>query len=546
MFTLKVGTATAKRKRILVAEAIAISILIAVLMLTGNVQSIIDPQKYVHNYLNDPEMGNWTYVEKPMYPVYFSNSQIGIGSNWSIVCPLEAGHSYHVYCYGAWVNTGTAPKTDYDIYVYNPEGKLESMHTEAAGLPEHLGTTVDDPFFEPAKSGNYTFVIVNDARESKGAQQATFMVIEHIECNKWYRRTIEGKNGSRPVFGTSWAYEFITAAPLIEVWVKVPDTLDMYEARIYLMNKKPSVYINNVPLPWEMGLYGNLSGSIGGYNLESEGYRGVAYASCEYNGQDMFLNYTPTAVTEPNVYHLVLMGEAGSGTVEFLVKTTFSGNLSALTSPRRVYPDNETVIAYEASKAALESATLKFTTNRWANTTSIQMTVNNMTCNATIPRQEAGTLVEYVVQAVDTLKNNLTATGNFTVKYAAAIVDFNATRKTILLGENITVTGILQPPAANNMITVQFMSANETKLVQCSTFENGTFTATFQPKTSGVWVAKATFAGSTTTYECESELLIISVEEPSFLAANGLFIGAGAGSAAVAAGIVVYFKKFRQ
>jgi hypothetical protein len=31
---------------------------------------------------------------------------------------------------------------------------------------------------------------------------------------------------------------------------------------------------------------------VGGYNLESEEYRGVAYASYEFNGQDMFLKYT--------------------------------------------------------------------------------------------------------------------------------------------------------------------------------------------------------------------------------------------------------------
>ena len=74
-------------------------------------------QRYVHTYLNSGDLGNWTYVEKPVFPVQINTSQISIGQNWSIVCPLSAGHSYHVYCYGAWVNMGPAPKTDYDIYV---------------------------------------------------------------------------------------------------------------------------------------------------------------------------------------------------------------------------------------------------------------------------------------------------------------------------------------------------------------------------------------------------------------------------------------------
>ena len=85
--------------------------------------------------------------------------------------PLQAGHNYHVYCYGAWVNISSAAKTDYDIYVYDPQGNLESSHTEAAGFPEHLGTTTNDALFTPNQSGNYSFVIKNDPRESQGASK---------------------------------------------------------------------------------------------------------------------------------------------------------------------------------------------------------------------------------------------------------------------------------------------------------------------------------------------------------------------------------------
>ena len=40
--------------------------------------------------------------------------------------------------------------------------------------------------------------------------------------------------------------------------------------------------------------------------------------------------------------------------------------------------------------------------------------------------------------------------------------------------------------------------------------------------------------------------MVVKVEEPSFLAANGLFIGGGVGGALAAVGVVVYLKKFRQ
>jgi hypothetical protein len=65
----------------------------------------------------------------------------------------------------------------------------------------------------------------------------------------------------------------MTESPRIELWVRVPDTLDIYEARLYLMSNAESSIVNNVSLPWEMGLYGNLS-TVGGYNLESEVSRG--------------------------------------------------------------------------------------------------------------------------------------------------------------------------------------------------------------------------------------------------------------------------------
>jgi hypothetical protein len=191
--------------------------------------------KYVRSFINQPPYGNWTYVEKPVFPVYFNESQIAVGSNWTIVSPLASNHTYHVYAYGEWVDRESDPSTDYDIYVYNPMGKLEGYHTESAGLPEHIGTTVDEPFFTPAYTGNYSFVLRNDPRESNSSRQATLMLIENVKTNEWHRAYLKGKENDIPVFSTSWAYEFVTDSQRIEVHVRVPDTLDMYEARLYLM-----------------------------------------------------------------------------------------------------------------------------------------------------------------------------------------------------------------------------------------------------------------------------------------------------------------------
>jgi hypothetical protein len=284
---------------------------------------------------------------------------------------------------------------------------------------------------------------------------------------------------------------------------------------------------------------------MGGYNLESEAYRGVAYASCEYNGQDMFLNYSQPSASK-NTYHLVLMGEVGSGNIDFLVKTTFGGELSPLTFPARVTPSNITEIAYATNTTRLENATLEYTVDGWKNTTKMDMVVSNMTCNATIPRQEAGSLVEYRVKATDAIKNALTTTGNYSVKYLSAITDFNATYTPVTIGNNITVTGTVSAEAGGAPITITFMSVNATKTVTCTALANGTFTATFQPDITGTWMVQASFAGNSSSYACESESVMVEVQEQSFLVAYGLYIGGGVGGGLAAVGAVVYIKKYRE
>ena len=214
---------------------------------------------YVHTNVNSAS-GNYTYIEKPIFPVMINNSQIQIGANWTITCPLKADHNYHVYFYGACINISSQAKTDYDIYVYDPSGNLESTHTEAAGLPEHLGTTVNDALFTPTQTGNYSFVIINNPNDSESAQQATFMIIENLETDQWYTTPMEGASGPDSSFYTNWAFEFATNASKVELYVNVPQTLDMYEARLYLMNNAKSPTLNSFPLPLESGLYGNLTG----------------------------------------------------------------------------------------------------------------------------------------------------------------------------------------------------------------------------------------------------------------------------------------------
>jgi hypothetical protein len=500
---------------------------------------------YVHDPMDSAQGKFTTYIEKPIFPVMINNTQIPVGGNWTIICPLQADHSYHIYCFGTWVNTSFAAKTDYDIYVYDPQENLASSHTEAAGLPEHLGTTVNDPFFVPAKTGNYTFVLLNDLRESQGDQQATFMIIENLECDKWHTSYVEGKDdNSQSRFYTSWAYEFQTNATKLELYAKIPDTLDMYEGRLYLMNNDKSIQINNSPLPWELGLYGNVTGGVGGYNFETDGYRGVAYASCEYMGQDMYINYT-AAKTGAHLYQLVLIGEKGSGNVDFLLKTKFENiTLAPVDIPRRVYPGNTADVSFASSNSSLESAQLSYSVDNWTSSATIDMKVSNQTCAVTLPGQTAGTTVNYEIQALDILRNSLQTEGSYTVK-EPLILNITAAKTEFAWNENITIHGVATTAGNVSLVKVQFSQSNSAQILNCTVGSEGNFTADFKPVAAGLWAVTAAYPETETVYRADSQPLSVTVSEPPLYIKYSLYLIISL-VAAVGAGLAVWFFKFRN
>jgi len=538
---------TLKNRLVALVVVVFLTSVAASLDFSAKGQIFLEYETYVHTYLNSGIFGNWTYMEKPMFPVFLNDSEVQIGYNWSVVCPLRANHSYHVYCYGEWIDWDWEPQTDYDVYVYDPFGEMEGYHTESAGFPEHLGTSVDEAFFVPRFSGNYTFVVENDPRESNGSEQATFMTIETVECNVWHDHYVKGKENELPVLETSWAYEFVTESQHIEVLVRVPENLDMYEARLYLManpQEDMGSILNDVPLAWEPGLYGERDDMFGGYNLESREYRGLAYASCEFHGEDMFVNFT-SPYPGKSLYHLVLIGEVGSGTIEFVVKTEF-GNACLKPSivPGRVYPLNDTVVAYVSNSTDLKNVTLQFSTDGWKNVTALDMEISNKrTCRTVIPGQAAGTFVSYKVEASDVLENVLVAYGNYSVKHPS-VLNLTMISEAVYLGENITVRGDLTPAAEGLPVAVYFTSANESKQITCYTFGNGTFAASFKPETLETWKVQAKFSEDEFRYESLSFQLTIRVEEAPFWVKYSLYIGGGIGGIAVI-GVIVYWRKSR-
>ena len=509
---------------------------------------LVYEKDWTYTYINEPPYGNWTFTRRPATPMQINGSQIQIGANWTYVYTLAANHTYHVYCYGDWINDGATPETDYDIYVYNPLGELEGYHTEAAGLPEHLGTTIDQPFFTPKYSGNYTFVIRNDPRESQAAEPATFMAIENVEPNIWHSQFIEGKQGNTSVENTGLAYEFATSSERIEIQVQVPDTLDMYEARLYLMGN-PSVnkgeLLNGVPLAWESGLYGEVTGSFGGYNLNSEGFRGSAYASCEYFGQDMLINYT-TSYKGESLYHFVLIGEFGAGNVSFRVKTNFGDSVLKLATPiQRVYPNNETIITAVSNHSDIQQAFLHYSTDNWNTSTLSEMLVSNRTCNGTIFGQEAGVTVNYRVEAFDFLDNIMSINGSYIVKYPV-YVNFTLSREAITLGENMSINGFVNPAtgSADARVKLTVTASNGSKIEQyCYVQTDGNFSASFKPSFLGSWSIRAQFMGDSIRYESLSNTSQFVVVEPSFMTKYSMYIYAGVGAAVMVTIVVIMIRR---
>jgi len=531
--------------------ALGIFLLLACLTTCSDliVEASVSPEyeRFVHTF-SDSFSGNWTYMEKCVFPIFWNRSEIQIGMNWSVVCPLSVNHSYHAYCYGDWIDWEEKPETDYDIYVYDPFGSLVGYHTESAGLPEHLGSTVDDPFFVPENSGNYTFVVRNDPRESNASEPASFMIIENVECNVWHEHYVRGKYDMSSVLETGWSYEFATGSEQIEVVVKVPETLDMYEVRLYLMANPDSgmgSFLNNVPLAWEAGLYGERDELFGGYNLESQEDRGVAYASCEFYGEDMFLNFTSPYPGEC-LYHLVFIGEEGSGTVRFAVKTELEQvGLKPIVTPFKEYAYEDVMVAYRSNLTDLMNATLYYSTDSWKNLSALDMEINDeMNCSVVIPGQVPGTSVSYRIEAFDVLENALAANGSYCVKSASAL-NLSSVRDTVFLGENVTVKGILTPAAGDVPVSVHFISVNASKEIVCYTMENGTFLASLKPKSISTWKIRAEFVEDKFRYSSTSSEVLVKVEERPFLMKYGYYIGGGVGAIALI-GIIVYVKRSRE
>lgn len=445
---------------------------------------------------------------KQVTPLFINKSAIPIGSSERFSYQLNKSLNYHIYMSGDWIENVTVRnnveyRTDYDIYIYNPYSRWipETYHTEASGLPEHLGTTPKDPLFTPKYTGLYEIEIKNDRKESDGAQSATLMVIEHLETNKWYRNKLylTGKDGrGQSWYFTTWAYEFNTNEPNFTIIVKVPDSLDIYEARVYLM-ADPSQGVGDVltglPIPRLSFLYGDrdTTGNYGGYNLNSTGYRGNEFASFEDYGLDRRFTFDSGSDDE-KLYHLVFIGEKGKGRVSFIIKTDFTPPNATLLNPfneTKAYEETLIEISMTDDDSDIARVIGNYTTNdrRRANDFILTQT-EKRTYVARIPGQPPGTIVSWNIEVRDNAWNIDQMNGSYR-NIGQTSISFTPSPLVSTGDETITITGQITPPNSDEELILLYTSGANNIERTVTTNGIGEFVDEFTPVASGIWQVQA-------------------------------------------------------
>jgi len=419
---------------------------------------------------------------------------------------LEAGNRYHIFLVGGWVSNET-DATDYDIWVYGKNGIL-SRHTESAGLPEQVGNDAKNQYFNPPETGDYTFRIINDPKDSGGADAAVFMVIQHIEMNRRYSLELVGKYNPDDQYTSNayHAYEFDTASENFELSIDVPSSLDMYEARVYPMaNPAAQVgyYLRGIGIPTGDLLTSEApSGSYGGYNYKYEKFRFPEWtASCERNGEDMDVifgaplhNETELVLEDRTVfYYLVLMAEYDQGTIQFYLKTDANNPVVTLVDPGVLgYTDDRTKIeASVSSNNPLDSVWVNYTIDDWVTQSRVDMAKDGSVYRGYIPKQTLNKVVKYRVYAMDEIENQGSASSSFEVKERVT-PELTVDRISLYGGESITFFGSSNVANKNHILRIQG-AAN--KDITVATDTAGDLQYTYKPPVTGSFTATLVYSG---------------------------------------------------
>ena len=392
--------------------------------------------------------------------------------------------------------------------------KEEKDYGDLAGLIEQVGNDPQGRFFTPDASGLYYITVRNDFLESFAAEPGTLMVIESIQTDEWHERWMERKIDEEPQSTTFWFYEFTTVAPRIRVLVEVPDTLDMYEARLYAMANPEAGHQGadpGYPRGMGAGAQGELKDIYGGFNLNQTGFRHVdAMASCERSGEDMILDYTAQADGEI-LYHLALIAEYGIGDIEFIIQTDFNPPyITVLDPPEIVEALNQTPMEFSVSDQ-MEVTRLEFSYSTDGGETLRTLnpsTTGNGTLWVTFPPVNPWTTVEYLIEAEDAMGNRGEVRGSFyAVGDSTLEIDFS--EEELTAGEEVEIRGRLNP--GGESVNVSIINGDTLTQLALATGLDGRFEYSFKPAATGNWTLRTRFNGSDAYHAVYTEPVNLTV-----------------------------------
>jgi hypothetical protein len=474
----------------------------------------------MNEWLDTDPVERTSTVNKPVDPVFINTGNdsivIPIGESWDFIYNLKSGHRYHIFLVGDWIHNASSPMTDYDIYTYKPSGAPFSSHTESAGLPEQVSTDENHHYFIPDQSGEYTFRIVNDERDSENDETAILMVLEHVDVNTEHSQFLEGRDSNdNEVLYTGWAFEFNTNAPEIRIFVDVPSLLDMYEARLFAMAKPESdigysLYGIGVPLG---EFFTGFSGEYGGFNTYSQGDRNIeAMDSGEYSGQDLgFIYDAPTSENGSDIfYYLVLIAEHSQGTVDFVVQTDFEPPVISLDPPEVGVEGEPTEITVTVEDdTEIEEIWIEYSTDEGETWRTKDLSERGDGYSCELGSLLAGDFVEFTIYAEDAFGNIDSIESGFQVKRIISLECFVAD-KNLYVDESARITGSSTLEIAQ--ITLQFAKGETVESFLVTTDENGGISFNFAPPLLGEWRFQALFEGSETEFPASSNLVNFTVD----------------------------------
>ncbi len=481
-----------------------------------------------NHWMDDDEHKRVSTIKKPVDPIFINVDEntnyrpecsigIDIGESWDFKYYLEEGKKYHVFLVGDWICNETEPETDYDIMTTYPSVSHTQWNTESAGLPEQVANDDNHQYFVPPSTGTYKFTIVNDERDSKGVEPAMFMLLEHIDVNTEYSCYLEGRdmNGDE-VLMSGWAYEVETSAPKMRVFVDVPDSLDMYEVRMYAManpDDEIGYGINELGVP-SGDLFLGFKGEYGGFSTSCKGDRNMeAMDSCEHSGRDMEFTYdTPNSVNFSGsiFYYLVLIAEHEEGTVKFYVQTDFtSPNITLVDPPMLGYAGEETDIRVSTvDESEVERVWVSYVHDFGSKIDEVDLRCGKEVWFGELPEFSGGDYVNYTVFAEDKFGLVGSIDSGFLVKEKTEI-DCRITNTYIVGDEEAEIIG--RTSLESTSIKLEFSNGVSTHDFNVMTDENGEFLFEFRPDKVGEWSVQAVYAGSETEYPCVSNTITFSM-----------------------------------